>query len=117
MRLIVCCVVIASCVGCSSTREHRVVASATPAEKSVLLERVKGLAGTWEMTYDDGTKSNVVYQVTSNGSAVREVMFPGSNHEMTNMYTMDGSELLLTHYSRHGESTPHACEGRRNDDE
>lgn len=29
---------------------------------------------------------------------MREVMLPNSDHEMTNLYHMDGESLLLTHY-------------------
>ena len=39
-----------------------------------------------------------VFEVTSSGSAVRELMGPGTEHEMTNMYTLDGNSLTMTHY-------------------
>ena len=44
--------------------------------------------------------------MSSNGSVVREIMLPGTPHEMTNMYTMDGSTLVLTHYCAMGNQ-PH----------
>jgi hypothetical protein len=33
---------------------------------------------------------------------VREIMFPGSEHEMTNVYHLDGNELVVTHYCAAG---------------
>ncbi len=89
----------------SSPDVPRAVTVATPAQQAVLIDRVKSLAGTWDCDVD-GQKSTCVYQVSSNGSAVREVMFPGSGHEMTNMYTMDGPDLLVTHYCGVGNQ-PH----------
>ena len=67
---------------------------------------MKSLAGTWEGKDPDGNVSVTTYQVTSNGSAVREIMLPGTPHEMTNMYTMDGPDLLMTHYCAMGNQ-PH----------
>jgi hypothetical protein len=90
------------CVGCTTTHHQRVVKSATPEQKAALLERVKSLAGTWEGKAPDGTVGTTTYQVTSNGTAVREIMLVGTSHEMTNMYTMDGDELLMTHYCAMG---------------
>src|SRR5205085_9488497 len=94
------------CTACSSTQSQRVVTKAKPAEKAALLDRIKSLAGTWETTGPDGKTMTVVYQLTANGSAVREIMFPGSASEMTNMYTMDGPDLLMTHYCAMGNQ-PH----------
>jgi len=97
--------------GCQTTSHSdmspTVVKAATPAEKAALLEQVKKLAGTWEMKDDKGnTMTAAVFTVSSNGSAVREVMMPGTDHEMTNMYTMDGDALLMTHYCAMGNQ-PH----------
>ncbi|HMN41794.1 MAG TPA: hypothetical protein PKE29_13190 [Phycisphaerales bacterium] len=79
------------------------VAPASAAERASLLDRMKTLAGTWESTGEDGTShTSSIIAVTSNGSAVREVMLPGTAHEMTNMYTMDGPSLVLTHYCAMG---------------
>lgn len=92
---------------CQSTPgQPRAVTAATPAQKAALIDRVKSLAGTWDCDDPQGGKSTCVYQVSSNGSAVREVMFPGTDHEMTNMYTMDGPDLLVTHYCAMGNQ-PH----------
>lgn len=108
MRRIVLLCITAFCTACSSThpRPQRVVTAAKPAEQAALLDRIKSLAGTWETVGPDGKKMTVDFHVTSNGSAVREVMFPGSGSEMTNMYTMDGPDLLMTHYCAMGNQ-PH----------
>ena len=89
----------------NSLTNPRVVREASDAQKSVLIERVKSLAGTWEGKAPEGTHS-ITFAVCSGGSAVREVMFPGTPHEMTNMYTMDGDTLLMTHFCAMGNQ-PH----------
>ncbi len=83
------------------------VTPATDSQKAALIERVKSLAGTWETTDDKGVRQTAsIFTVSSAGSAVREVMFPDSPHEMTNMYTMDGPSLVVTHYCAMGNQ-PH----------
>lgn len=79
-----------------------VVTPATDAQRAAMLDRVKSLAGTWELTAPDGKTATIQFGVTAAGSAVREVMFPGTEHEMTNMYHMDGGALLVTHYCAAG---------------
>lgn len=69
--------------------------------RAELLDAVKSLSGEWE---SDGGSS--VFQVSSAGSAVRQLMFPGEEFEMTNMYTLDGNGLLMTHYCGAGNQ-PH----------
>lgn len=70
-----------------------------PAPKPTRLDKVKALAGTWQMP-DKGPMagSTVAYRVTSAGSAVMETLFVGTEKEMITMYTMDGDDLVLTHY-------------------
>ena len=86
--------------GCASGGHHSLAlaSSATAAERAALIDRIKTLEGTWESTGPEGTHVASVFTVSSAGSAVREVMLPGTPSEMTNMYTMDGSTLLVTHY-------------------
>lgn len=86
---------LASC----ASRSHQVVKPATDAQRAALLDTVKSLEGTWTMVDDKGqTITASVFTVSSNGSVVREVMFPGQPHEMTNVYHMDGPTLVVTHY-------------------
>jgi hypothetical protein len=68
-----------------------------------MLVRISELAGEWEMADESGQRQHVAtFSVTAAGSAVREIMFPGAEMEMTNLYHMDGSELVITHYCAAG---------------
>lgn len=71
-------------------------------------EQLKSLAGTWVGDTDgDGANDyKAVYRVIAAGSAVHQTMFPGSEHEMVNVYHLDGDELLMTHYCA-GGNQPH----------
>jgi uncharacterized protein YciI len=64
------------------------------------LEALKTLAGTWvgDMDGDGEMDSEVVFRVTSAGNAVHETMFPGTEHEMVNLFHLDGDDLVMTHY-------------------
>lgn len=87
---------------CASHGPHA-VSQATPAQKSVLLDRMKSLEGEWQKIDEHGVAQTTnVFKVTSNGSAVREIMFPNTDHEMINLYHMDGPDLVLTHYCAMG---------------
>lgn len=79
----------------------KVQRAASAEEQRVLLDRVKTLEGKWANAEKPGEVA-IVYQVTSAGTAVRETMMPGSPHEMINMYTMDGPDLVMTHYCAQG---------------
>ncbi len=79
------------------------IAGASPAEAA--FERLKGLAGTWNGTAPgEAGDSDVthVFEVSANGTVVMETMFPGTEHEMINMYHLDGDDLMLTHYCAAG---------------
>lgn len=91
-------------LACQSTSSGapQVAGTATDAQRAALLGRFCNLAGTWEATTPDGSKDETVFTVCSQGSALREVMFPGKPYEMTNVYHMDGSSLLMTHYCAEG---------------
>lgn len=67
-------------------------------------DKLKTLAGTWNATMlaADGDQITVVYRVTGNGSVIEETMFAGTDHEMINMYTVDGDQLLARHYCSTG---------------
>ena len=47
-----------------------------------------------------------VFEVSANGSVVMETMMPGTEHEMINMYHLDGDDLVMTHYCA-GGNQPH----------
>jgi|GEM_PF-2250660 len=70
----------------SANRHAAIVKQADEAEISSTLGKLKALEGTWLVASPDGSTGESVFKVTSAGSAVREVMFPATDHEMTNMY-------------------------------
>ena len=83
------------------------VEPATKAQQAALLDRMKTLSGTWSTQPHEGAPAGtIVFATTSNGSAVREVMLPGTPQEMINVYTMDGPTMVMTHYCAMGNQ-PH----------
>src|SRR5215203_87185 len=65
------------------------------------LEKMKQLAGTWLLVGEDGKPTEQVasvIKVTAGGSAVHETLFPGQPHEMISVYTIDGLDMVMTHY-------------------
>src|SRR5471030_2984942 len=65
------------------------------------LEKMKKLAGTWLLADKDGKPTDEVasaIKVTAGGSVVHETLFPGQPHEMISVYTVDGADLIMTHY-------------------
>jgi hypothetical protein len=94
------CAMVAGCKSGSSMTAPtgKVVAPATPAQEA-MLDKVKSLEGTWEMKGGmEGKPATVVFHTGGGGNTVREIMFPGDEHEMTNMYHLDGQSLVMTHY-------------------
>jgi hypothetical protein len=76
----------------------KVAAASRPADKASF-DQIKQLAGTWQMKDEKGEVQDAsIFAVSSNGSVVREIMFPGTQHEMTNVYHLDGPSLIMTHY-------------------
>jgi hypothetical protein len=67
-------------------------------------ERLKSLAGTWTGTAmtKDGPPASVSYELVSNGTAVLERQFPGTSHEMLNVYHLDAGALVAVHYCAMG---------------
>ena len=69
---------------------------------SPVFDRLKQLDGEWvgKAGPPEGEKmdATVTYHVTAGGSAVMETLFPGADHEMVTMYTMDRGTVVLTHY-------------------
>jgi hypothetical protein len=65
------------------------------------LEKMKKLAGTWLAADKDGKPTDQVVsiiKVTAGGSVVHETLFPGQPQEMVSVYTVDGKDLVMTHY-------------------
>jgi hypothetical protein len=94
---------------CSSTSDDRSVVrvvSADPAAREALFAPLRALEGRWVNEDEDEGSIAAEFRVSSGGSAVREIMYPGSAHEMTNMYTLDGDAVVMTHYCA-GGNQPH----------
>jgi len=76
---------------------------------------LKGMAGSWHGTPEAagveldaeaaaemaGQVTHVI-EVSAAGTVVMETMAPGTEHEMINMYHLDGDDLVLTHYCAGG---------------
>jgi hypothetical protein len=70
-------------------------------DSKAAFEKLKGLAGDWTGTANEEPGA-VSYRVTGNGTVVMETMFPGTDHEMINMFHMVSGELVATHYCSSG---------------
>ena len=96
--VMVCCVLWV--VGAAASDEASYPAA--PVAGSAEFERVKQLVGKWEGTSSSqmhGEESaRVEYRLTSGGSAVVEILFPGTPQEMVSVYTDRGGKLAMTHY-------------------
>ncbi len=82
-------------------------------EAEGVFEQLKSLAGTWhgepegegaEAAAEAEQVGEVVHEfrVSAAGTVVMETMGPGTEHEMINMYHVDGNDLLVTHYCAGG---------------
>ena len=85
---------------CASTTKQSAPVDAE-ARKS-LFSAVSALEGRWEGVAPDGSEGVTIFEVSSGGSVVRERMQVGTPHEMTNMYSLDGNDLVMTHYCAMG---------------
>lgn len=72
-------------------------------------QRLAGMTGDWvTQGAHDGMEAGAVmsWRTTAGGSALQETLFAGSPHEMVSVYTMDGKDLMMTHYCMEGNQ-PH----------
>jgi len=78
-----------------------------------VFDQLKGLEGTWEGEPEgkgeeaeaEAEAAGMVtheIQISAAGTVVMETMGPGTDHEMINMYHLDGDDLVLTHYCAGG---------------
>ena len=75
------------------------------AKADKIMERLKSLEGDWMAIDEQGEVTEQVgarFRLTASGSALQELMFPGTPHEMLNVYHMDGERVLMTHYCSAG---------------
>jgi hypothetical protein len=80
------------------------LASAAPPDAAAAFAQLKSLEGRWlgHVQQADGPAAEVSYRNISGGTAVMEVLFPGTPHEMTSIYHLDGDQLVMTHYCAMG---------------
>ena len=73
--------------------------------RTPLWKALSSLEGRWvsETPYGAGEH---LFEVSSGGSVVREIMGPGTESEMTNMYSLAGNGISMTHYCAVGNQ-PH----------
>ena len=86
---------------CQSTRSPE-IHDVDPEQREIMFSAVSSLAGKWQGEEVEGQASLSVFEVTSRNSVVRETMLPGTENEMTNMYSLDGNDLVMTHYCAGG---------------
>lgn len=101
-----CCVLVAAT---AATAQVSVIGKSDRDPATPTLDTIKKLAGDWVELDEDGAPTDTVvssYRVTAGGSAVLDVEFGGSEHEMLTVYYMDGDDLVLTHYCMLGNQ-PH----------
>jgi hypothetical protein len=71
-------------------------------EASSAFERLKNLAGEWQLAAPgdeaERGKTTVRYRLTARGSALVETLFPDTDKEMVTVYHRDGDQVVLTHY-------------------
>ena len=88
-----------------------VAAADEPVDVHDVFDRLKGLEGTWQGTASGGSEAEArsevdvthVFEVSAAGTVVMETMNPDvPDHEMINMYHLDGNQLVLTHYCAGG---------------
>ena len=77
------------------------LATAAPKSAGPGLEALDKFLGTWVVADEEGNPTEEVMsevRKTAGGSAVMEILMPGTPSEMVTMYYMDGDQLKLTHY-------------------
>jgi hypothetical protein len=65
------------------------------------MAKLTKLVGTWVAADEKGQPTDQVVSIiklTAGGSAIHETLFPGQEHEMVSIYTVDGQDLVMTHY-------------------
>jgi len=68
---------------------------------SISATAIRLAQGPWMTAGKDGKATAQVasiIKVTAGGSAVHETLFPGQPHEMISVYTVEGPDLIMTHY-------------------
>jgi len=80
------------------------------------LAALRGLAGTWKGSTEDGHPMTIEFATHAHGTIVQETQSPGDGDEMVTIYNLDGAQLVATHYCPMGAqgNQPHlALDGAR----
>jgi hypothetical protein len=99
LRQFLACGLLAAISLAAFGEEKRSDAPAPPT--NVGFEKMKKLVGTWVQADEEGKPTDTVVSViklTAGGSAIHETIFPGQPQEMVSVYTVEGDDLVLTHY-------------------
>jgi len=80
-----------------------IAAEKTKSEQA--FDRLASLQGEWKGE-EKGSKFNVIYTLTANGSALMEEFRPHSGPVMITMFTVDRDHLIATHYCS-AKNQPH----------
>src|SRR5262245_51633121 len=99
LRQFLACGLLAAISLAALGEEKRSDAPAPPTNAG--FEKMKKLVGTWVQADEEGKPTDTVVSViklTAGGSAIHETIFPGQPHEMVSVYTVEGGDLVLTHY-------------------
>jgi hypothetical protein len=74
--------------------------TAGPVDGKAAFERLKSLSGEWQGAVGSpaGPPASIRYEVGSGGTIVRELLFPGTEHEMMSVYHLVDGQLVATHY-------------------
>ena len=83
----------------------------SPPSAAAGFERLKALAGTWQVDGNMG-KGQATYEVVANGSTVIErFTISGMSSPMVTAYHLDGDKLELTHYCMTGNQPSMVAKG------
>ena len=93
-------------LGVTLFASHGHAAPADPAELGY--ERFKSLAGTWRANSTKGWSEEITIEVIANGSVVMSTTTfrDAPDRKMVTMYSLDGSNLVATHYCE-ARNQPH----------
>lgn len=74
--------------------------AAEPVKAADAFAHLKALAGNWSghVMTSDGPPATVSYRLTAGGTAVMETLFGGTEHEMLTVYTLNGDDVMATHF-------------------
>lgn len=89
---------------CLLVSSWALAAGAVHANAVDAFERLKGLVGEWEGSFEwsgarsGGGEIRATYSLSGYGSTVIENLFDGTEISMTSVYHLDGEELRMTHF-------------------